>query len=89
MDLIEELLALAGVPLDETERLDEMKEKDAGEEIRVGEFPTLKNGFSDLILKLPENPDDIGNHIKNERKNFGGNKWCTGTPNGLCTYWKV
>ena len=68
MDLIEELLVLAGVPLDETERLDEMKEKDAGEEIRVGEFPTLKNAFSDLILKLPENQDDIGNHIKTNAK---------------------
>ena len=30
MDLIEELLVLAGVPLDETKRLDEMKAINAG-----------------------------------------------------------
>ena len=50
MDLIEELLALAGVPLDEAERLDEMKAINAGREIYKGVEPSLKDAVSDLIV---------------------------------------
>lgn len=67
MDLIEELLALAGVPLDETERLDEMKAINVGREIYKGVEPSLKDVVSDLIVFV-ENGATSQLYIKTKAK---------------------
>lgn len=67
MDLIEELLVLAGVPLDETKRLDEMKTINAGREIYKGVEPSLKDAVSDLIVFV-ENGATSQLYIKTKAK---------------------
>lgn len=68
MDLIEELLVLAGVPLDETKRLDEMKEKDAGVDVSTEPRPSLADAVYDFVIMLTENPNAQKQFVRTKAK---------------------
>ena len=67
MDLFEELMMLAGVPLEE-ERLDEMKEKDVGCDITTYSRPSLADAVYDFVIMLSENPNVEKQFIRTKAK---------------------
>lgn len=67
MNLIEELMMLAGVPLDENERLDEIKVANAGRELYKGVESSLKDAVADLIVFV-ENGSTSQLYIKTKAK---------------------